>query len=51
MNTKTVMELFCDGCPWYKPEWDAMVEQVSLPCKYEHICNSNARKVAAVEDK
>jgi hypothetical protein len=45
MVTTPVIEIFCDGCPWYEPDWSYPCEAVSLPCKHDHICTGNAKKV------
>jgi hypothetical protein len=45
---KTVMEQFCDGCQFYKPDWDSQVDSFPMPCKLKHICGQNARKAEII---
>jgi hypothetical protein len=46
----TIMEKFCEGCQYYKVNWDAQVDAIPLPCKYEHICKKNAEIMEGKHD-
>jgi transposase len=45
MTQKGILDLFCDGCPWYEPNWDYPCEITALPCVREFVCKGNAKKV------
>lgn len=43
---KTVMEVFCEDCPYYEPDISSMIDYDGIdpyPCQNEHICERVAK--------